>query len=180
VMTLRAEAIDVVPLLRDAADLYTDVAEEKGVPFDLDLPAVLPVVADPARLRQAVANLIDNAVKYTPAGGRVTVSASAARDGSTIRVSDTGVGISSHDLGHIWDRLYRGDRSRSERGLGLGLSLVKAIVEAHGGSVTVESLPGAGARFSIHLPPAPPASSTARPAPSPLPPATFPLPPSDR
>ena len=163
VMTLRAEAIDVVPLLRDAADLYTDVAEEKGVPIDLDLPAVLPVVADPARLRQAVANLIDNAVKYTPAGGRVTVSASAARDGSTIRVSDTGVGISSHDLGHIWDRLYRGDRSRSERGLGLGLSLVKAIIEAHGGSVTVESSPGAGARFSIHLRPAPP-------APSPLPP----------
>ena len=90
-------------------------------------------------------------------------------------MSDTGVGICADDLARIWDRLYRGDRSRSERGLGLGLSLVQAIVEAHGGSVTVESLPGAGARFSIHLPPAPPASSAVPAAPSPLP-----LPPSDR
>lgn len=155
VMTLRAEPIDLVALVRGAAELYTDLAEEKGVPLELDLPASLPLVADAARLRQAVANLIDNAVKYTPPGGRVTLSAAARPDGATITVADTGVGIAPHDLGHIWERLYRGDRSRSERGLGLGLSLVKAIVEAHGGRVDVETTPGQGSRFSIHVPSSP-------------------------
>jgi signal transduction histidine kinase len=151
-MTLRAEPTDLAALVRDAADLYADVAEEKGVRLDLELPAPLPIVADAARLRQAAANLIDNAVKYTQPGGRVTVSAAAGRDGATITVADTGVGISPRDLDHIWERLYRGDRSRSERGLGLGLSLVKAIVEAHGGRVEVESSSGEGSRFSMHLP----------------------------
>jgi signal transduction histidine kinase len=105
-------------------------------------------------MRQAVANLVDNALKYTRAGGHVTIRAAAAPEGTVIEVTDTGGGISPADLPRIWDRLYRGDRSRSERGLGLGLTLVKSIVEAHGGRVDVESSPGQGARFTIRLGPA--------------------------
>ena len=85
---------------------------------------------------------MDNAVKYTPAGGRIELR--TARDGidAVVTVADTGIGIAPEELPRIWERLYRGDKSRSERGLGLGLSLVKAIVQAHGGTVSVESRPG--------------------------------------
>ena len=91
-------------------------------------------------------------MKYTPAGGRVVVA--VLREGHTavLRVRDTGRGIPPHELGRIFDRLFRGDTSRTERGLGLGLSLVKAIVEAHGGTVEVESEPGHGSVFTVRLP----------------------------
>jgi signal transduction histidine kinase len=151
VMRLRAERLDLVALLRSVVDLYDDVAEDKGVGLRLDAPDQLFGILDPVRMRQAVANLVDNAVKYTPAGGHVAISAAAAPDGPVIAVTDTGAGISPADLPRIWDRLYRSDRSRSERGLGLGLTLVKSIVEAHGGRVDVESSPGHGARFTIRL-----------------------------
>jgi len=97
------------------------------------------------------ANLIDNAIKYTPAGGRVTISVHRNTH-ATLQVCDNGVGIPADEIPHIWDRLFRGDRSRTERGLGLGLSLVKAIVEAHGGSVAVESEVGNGSTFTVTLP----------------------------
>jgi signal transduction histidine kinase len=90
--------------------------------------------------------------KYTPAGGRVEIGASRDGHDAVLTVTDTGVGIPPDELPHIWDRLYRGDKSRSTRGLGLGLSLVKAIVEAHRGRVNVQSSPGAGARFELRLP----------------------------
>ena len=110
----------------------------------------LTVVGDRDRLRQVLANLIDNAVKYTPAGGRVTVSARG--DGRDVRASRSPTrapGIAAHDLPRIWERLYRGDQSRAERGLGLGLSLVRAIVRAHGGTVEVATEPGRGATFTV-------------------------------
>jgi signal transduction histidine kinase len=112
----------------------------------------LTVSADRDRLRQALANVVDNAVKYTPHGGRISIAAS--REGTAVRieVSDTGPGIPPADLPRIWDRLYRGDQSRAERGLGLGLSLVRAIVTAHGGTVEVRSTPGQGSTFIIMLP----------------------------
>jgi signal transduction histidine kinase len=110
------------------------------------------VNADRDRLRQALANLVDNAIKYTPRGGRVEVSASREDRTVIIRVADTGPGISEQDLPRIFDRLYRGDQSRATRGLGLGLSLVRAYVEAQGGTVTVDSTPGAGATFTLRLP----------------------------
>jgi len=116
------------------------------VPVDLTVPA------DRDRLRQALANLVDNAIKYTPANGRVDVSAAADGAVVMIRVADTGRGIPAQDLPRIFDRLYRGDESRTTRGLGLGLSLVRASVEAQGGSVTVKSNPGNGSVFEIRLP----------------------------
>ena len=106
---------------------------------------------DRNRMRQVLANLLDNAIKYTPAGGRVEIRAS--RERSRRRAGeDTGAGIPADELPRIWDRLYRGDKSRSTRGLGLGLSLVKAIVQAHGGEVSVQSEPGAGSTFVLRLP----------------------------
>ncbi len=110
------------------------------------------VVGDRTRLEQVAANLLDNAVKYTPAGGRVDVSVRADGDRAILRVSDTGAGIAADELPRIFDRLFRGDTSRTERGLGLGLSLVKAIVEAHHGTVEVESQPGRGSTFEVSLP----------------------------
>ena len=159
VMRLRTEDTDLVGLVRSALDLYDDVAEEKHIRLTLDAPDRLPASVDAARMRQAVANLVDNAVKYTPPGGRVTVTARLEETGPIVRVSDTGIGIVPADLPHIFERLYRGDRSRSERGLGLGLTLVKSIVEAHGGRVDVESVPRAGSVFTIRLPSSPRSAS---------------------
>ena len=110
------------------------------------------VPADRTRLEQVAANLIDNAVKYAPAGGRVTVQVQTEGPDALLIVSDNGPGIPPDELPKIWDRLFRGDRSRTERGLGLGLSLVKAIVEAHGGRVEASSAVGQGSRFTVRLP----------------------------
>ena len=153
-MRLKIEEVDVVAIVRDAVDLYADLAEEKSLTIEVAAPERLLISADRARLTQALANLLDNAVKYTPAGGHVRVRASrdSASPALTLEVQDTGVGIPPDELPQIWDRLFRGDRSRSERGLGLGLSLVRAIVEAHGGRVEVQSTPGAGSTFRIELP----------------------------
>ncbi len=113
------------------------------------------MLADRVRVEQVAANLIDNALKYTPEGGRVQVEVEVDKERALLRVRDTGVGIPDAELERIWERLFRGDRSRTARGLGLGLSLVKAIVEAHGGSVAAASEPGAGATFTVWLPMAP-------------------------
>jgi signal transduction histidine kinase len=103
-------------------------------------------------MRQVVANLLDNAIKYTPPGGRVEVETGLDDGEAVLTVRDTGAGIPPEELPRIWDRLYRGDASRSERGLGLGLSLVKAIVEAHGGRALAQSTPGQGSSFVVRLP----------------------------
>ena len=133
--------------------MYEDTAENAGVALHADVPADLFVPADRDRLRQALANLVDNAIKYTPRNGRVGVSAADDHDAVVIRVADTGRGISEQDLPRIFDRLYRGDESRATRGLGLGLSLVRAYVEAQGGTVTVNS--SSRKRLGFRNPPAP-------------------------
>lgn len=151
-MALQPESIRLSDIVEEVADPYRFVAEQKHVRLETDVPPDLSVVADRTRLRQVIANLLDNGIKYTPSGGEVVLTGNQRYGACTVEVRDTGIGITEEDLPHIWDRLYRGDRSRSERGLGLGLSLVKAIVEAHGGRVQVESAPGTGAVFTIHLP----------------------------
>jgi signal transduction histidine kinase len=125
------------------------VAEEKGVQLDQRVAPGCQVDGDRVRLQQALANLVDNALKYTPPGGRVEVRAEAAGARVLLTVADTGMGITEEDKPRIWQRLYRGDKSRSEKGLGLGLSLVKAIVQAHGGQVEVESRVGHGSEFRV-------------------------------
>jgi signal transduction histidine kinase len=132
--------------------LYEDLAEERGIDIRTNVPAELAIDVDRNRMRQVLANLLDNAVKYTSAGGVVQIAARRDTSDAVLTVSDTGVGIPPEELPRIWDRLYRGDKSRSTRGLGLGLSLVKAIVAAHGGRVDVQSRPGAGSTFELRLP----------------------------
>ncbi|MEJ5330496.1 MAG: HAMP domain-containing sensor histidine kinase [Desulfobaccales bacterium] len=151
-MRLRLAEVNLAALLAEVMDLYAHVAEDQEVALVASYPPDLRVTADGARLRQALANLVDNAVKYTPAGGRIEVS--AGRDGKEVWVAvhDTGVGIAPEDLPRIWERLYRGDHSRAQRGLGLGLSLVQAIIQAHGGRVAVTSAPQQGSRFVVYLP----------------------------
>ena len=150
-MRLEVSRVDLAELIANAVDLYEDVAEEKGVSLAASVSEPLWVEVDRNRMRQVLANLIDNAIKYTPAGGRVDVGATGNGGLATVWVADSGMGMTADELPRIWDRLYRGDKSRSERGLGLGLSLVKAIVEAHGGRVSVDSTPGKGSRFELRL-----------------------------
>ena len=144
--------LDLRTLTDRAADLYREVAEEKKIAVTLDQPAAVEFDADAIRLGQAVNNLLDNALKYTPPGGRVTLAARSESGAAIIAVSDNGPGVPPVEREAIFRRLYRSDASRSQRGLGLGLSLVKAIVESHGGTVAVDDAPGGGARFVVRLP----------------------------
>ena len=152
-MQLRREQVRLADIVMRAVDLYRDVAETKGVTLEFGKASTsdAAVTGDRTRLEQVIANLIDNAVKYTPAGGQVDIDIDRAGDDAVLRVHDTGLGIPMDELPKIWDRLFRGDRSRAERGLGLGLSLVKAVVEAHGGTVGVVSEPGQGTTFEVRL-----------------------------
>jgi signal transduction histidine kinase len=151
-MQLQREPVRLAEIVARAVDLYRDVADAKGVTLAADAPADVTVAADRTRLEQVAANLIDNAVKYTPAGGHVDVQVRREDGTAVLRVHDTGPGIPPDELPRIFDRLFRGDTSRAERGLGLGLSLVKAVVEAHGGTVDVVSEPGRGSAFTVRLP----------------------------
>ena len=150
-MRLQLESLNLADLVSQTAELFEDLAEDRGLSLQVGGQEGIRVHADRERLRQVLTNLVDNAVKYTPSGGRIELR--TARDGAdaVVTVADTGIGIAPEELPRVWDRLYRGDKSRSERGLGLGLSLVKAIVQAHGGTATVESRLGHGTTFQIRL-----------------------------
>lgn len=157
-MTLRVTDAPLAATVAEAVTLYADEAEDRHLTIDVAVPGDLHLVADHTRLRQALANLVENAVKYTDGPGRITLAATRSDDGQTVTIDvrDTGSGILPEDLPLIWDRLYRGEQGRTRRGLGLGLSLVKAIVEAHGGTAAVTSTPGEGSTFSVTLPVQPP------------------------
>jgi len=154
-MPLKREPVSLADVVSRAVDLYRDTADAKGVTLAASADDGVRASVDRTRLEQVAANLLDNAIKYTPAGGRVDVSARREGGRAVLRVSDTGLGIPADEQPRIWDRLFRGDQSRAERGLGLGLSLVKAVVEAHGGAVSVDSQLGRGSTFTVSLPPEP-------------------------
>jgi signal transduction histidine kinase len=151
-MQLTRTTVPLDGLVNEVVDVYEDVADEKQIEVTHHVEPDLTVHADRDRLRQVLANLLDNSIKYTPAGGRVSVSARRDDDSVRIDVADTGIGIDARDLPRIWERLYRGDHSRAERGLGLGLSLVRAIVVAHRGTVDVSTETGKGSTFTVKLP----------------------------
>ena len=152
VMKLKLEKTSIASLLTNVVELYEVVAEEKRITVTTDFNGPSDAVVDATRMRQVFANLLDNALKYTPEGGKVSLACAVESGGVIVRVRDSGVGIPPDEQPRIWERLYRGDKSRSQRGLGLGLSLVKAIVEAHRGTVLVQSLPGEGSEFVVHIP----------------------------
>jgi len=151
-LVLRRERVDLGALASRAAELYREVAEQKNIRINLDIPAPVAMDGDPVRLGQAISNLVDNALKYTPEGGVVTVGAAAEPGAVTVTVTDNGPGVPAPERDMVWRRLYRGDASRSQRGWGLGLTLVRAVAEAHGGSASVADAPGGGARFQMRLP----------------------------
>jgi len=152
VLRLEKSESDFREITRQAVDLYADVAEAKKINLEFAPGAAAPVFVDVVRTRQAVANLIDNAIKYTPENGTVKLRVYLENGDATLEVSDTGPGVPAAEQPRIWERLYRGDQSRSQSGLGLGLSLVRAIVEAHGGKATVRNAPDHGAVFELRLP----------------------------
>ncbi|MBI5692340.1 MAG: HAMP domain-containing protein [Verrucomicrobia bacterium] len=152
VLKLNPDRIDLRVVTERAADLYREVAEEKRLAIRLEQPEPVLARADAVRLGQAVNNLLDNALKYTPAGGSVVLAVRAETRAAVLTVTDSGPGVPPAEREAIFRRLYRGDASRSQRGLGLGLSMVKAIIEAHGGTVAVDSAPTGGARFTLRLP----------------------------
>ncbi len=151
-LRLHIEKIHLVEIVRKAVEMFEFVVEEKRMHLGIDVPEELTVNGDATRLRQVFVNVIDNAIKYSTEGGKIKIAGRSAAGGVEITVRDEGVGISSDDLPRIWERLYRGDPSRSQRGLGLGLSMVRAVVEAHGGTVAAESTVGEGSVFTIFLP----------------------------
>ena len=143
-------------VLRRSIDGFRARAEAEGIAISLHIPAALPLVdLDRTRIDQVVANLLENAVRHTPSGGAVTVTAGVERSAvATVAVADTGEGIPAEELPYVFERLYRVDpsRARATGGAGLGLTIAKRLVEAHGGSIRVESAAGQGSRFIFELP----------------------------
>ena len=146
--------VDLAAIVRQMTEFYASVAEDKGVAFVLDLPdGEIVRSAHKAKLQQLVGNLLDNAVKFTPSGGTVSVTLTKEPETGLARlaVSDTGIGISDEDKPNLFKRFWRSDASRSLPGNGLGLAVVKAIVTSYGGSVTCTSRPGVGTTFVVKL-----------------------------
>jgi len=162
-LALDRRAMDVGDLLRDAQVNFGPQAADRGVTLSLDVPPQLPsVMADWRRIAQVLGNLLTNALRHTPQGGCVTLSAAvilplggeAGRGVVEVTVADTGMGVPPEDLPYIFERFWRGDRSRSRAGggIGLGLAIARQLVEMHGGTIRVESAPGEGSQFRFTLP----------------------------
>ena len=148
---VEAEEFELVTLIREACELFRPITEEKKINLKTDLPESLTFKSDRKKMQRIVMNLLENAIKYTPANGTVAVSAAAQNGEIRIDFEDTGIGISENDLPHIFERFYRCDRSRSQGGVGLGLSLVKAYTESLNGTIQVESTLNQGSRFALRF-----------------------------
>lgn len=148
------EPLDLAGLVLEIGDALRPLAESRGQQLRASGAQPVWMDGDPARLRQVFVNLIDNAIKYTPAGGRVDVAVRSEGSEAVVAIADTGVGIPAEHLPHIFERFYRVDkaRSRSEGGTGLGLSIARSIVAAHGGQIELVSTPGKGTLCTVRLP----------------------------
>lgn len=155
-LPLHPQPVDLVDLAAAAVRAAAPRYRAKRVELDADEPPrPVPIIGDPDRLTQILANLLDNALRHTPAGGRVTVAVTRADRTAELRVTDTGGGIPAKHLPHVFDRFYRGDaaRDRGSGGSGIGLTISRALARAHGGDLTATSPgPGAGATFTLFLP----------------------------
>ncbi|MDO5116790.1 MAG: HAMP domain-containing sensor histidine kinase [Synergistaceae bacterium] len=151
---LALEDTDASAVMEKAALVFDPLYKNKGVELKRDIEADVMLVMDGAKMRQVVENLLSNALRYTDAGGSVCFSMRGEAGGMVVTVSDSGIGIAAKDLPYIFERFYRTDvsRARSSGGLGIGLAIVKAIVEAHGGTIEADSVPGKGSRFIMKIP----------------------------
>ena len=157
---LHLNLVQVEPeeLIRGVVEMFRETAREEDIALETDLQPGLPaILADPDRLRQIFANLLGNALRHTPAGGRIILAAERVDDAVRFSVSDTGPGLTPEEQSQIFERFWRADSSRSRDGggSGLGLTITRYLVEAHGGRIGVESQPGQGARFWFTIPIAP-------------------------
>lgn len=170
-LDLRRSPVDMPALLRNTAEKFSPQAQSAGISISVDSPALPAVTGDGDRLAQVFSNLVDNALKYTPSGGRINLRASLADSSSgtgkatgiLVDVSDTGSGIAAEALPHIFERFFQADPSRpggAKHGTGLGLAIVKEIVAAHGGKMSVRSTLDAGTTFTVSLPLAIPDASS--------------------
>jgi len=150
---LAHDRVELAPLVEDVVEQLEPVALAQGLTLAADVAARPAIVGDASWIERMLLNLLDNAFKFTPAGGTVTVRLSEAGGGAVLEVRDTGVGMAADVLPRVFERFYRGDPARAAGGfgVGLGLSLVKWIVDRHNGDVTAASAPGAGARFTVTL-----------------------------
>lgn len=151
-MQLEKQRFDVAELVEDVCHLYDYVAEESNISLDKEISGGSIISADKTRFGQVLANLVDNGIKYGKDGGWVKIRLYNKDGSAVIEVSDNGMGISENEQERIWERLYRGDRSRTRKGLGLGLNYVKAVVESHGGKVLVQSRLKEGSQFTVIMP----------------------------
>ncbi len=153
-MRLRREMMLLSVAIKEAVRRLAPLASDRGQEIEVALHDECEMFADPAKLQQVIYNLIDNAIKYTPDGGKIRVSLELIGRDAVLKVSDNGVGIPKSDVPHVFDRFYRVDKARSREtgGTGLGLSIVQQIVRLHGGSIDVESEVGKGTTFIIELP----------------------------
>jgi signal transduction histidine kinase len=150
---LDVEEVDIAGVVRDACDLFQLPAEDKGLALACHIPARSHILGDIRLIQRMIANLLDNAIKYTPSGGTVDVSVNSEDNQSVVvAVKDSGIGIVEEDLSRIFERFYRCDPSRSQAGIGLGLSFARAIARAHGGDITVTSATNQGSKFTVTLP----------------------------
>jgi signal transduction histidine kinase len=158
VTKLTMRKTDMARIVQDACELFAPAAAEKSIMLTSRIPDTdnAFVYGDMQMLQRMVVNLLDNAMKYTPSGGTVTICVSTNEGQVVFSVGDTGIGISKDDLPHIFTRFYRCDQSRSQAGIGLGLSLAQAIAKAHGGNISATSKPGKGTKFTVTLPQSPP------------------------
>jgi heavy metal sensor kinase len=151
-LRLAISAVDLHQACARVIELYEIIAEEKDIRLVISGEKNIKVHADAVRLNQVIANLLDNSIKYSPANTTITLTVSRDEKSGSLAISDQGFGISEQDLPRIWDRMFRADNSRSQRGSGLGLSLVQAIVQAHNGSISVTSKLNEGSTFTLKLP----------------------------
>ena len=154
-IALEREPVDMAAIIRDQVAFHLPRAESERIRLECDAPETLPpVLANRRNMEEILSNLITNAIKYSPGGGQVRVSASAGSDVVSIRVQDTGIGISPEDLKLIFQQFYRvkDEKTRYINGTGLGLAIVKSILESHQGRIKVESRPGEGSAFTVFLP----------------------------
>lgn len=149
---LQLRHLDIAAIVRNAYELFYPLAEDKSLGFTADLLESCIIQGDIHKIQRMIANLIDNALSYTPTGGEVQIQMKENKDRVEIAVQDTGVGISVEELPHIFERFYRCDKSRTHSGTGLGLTLAKAIAVSHGGDITAHSSLGKGSTFTISLP----------------------------